>query len=135
MLAREKALYRGHAIAAVAATSQHIAEEAISLIEVEYDVLEPVLTAEAALAENAPVLHDRLLTQSSALFRVGGWGDSDEIRPSNLAVKVVSEEGDVKTALDNSDAVITRTFHTKPVHQGYIEPQATTALWLSLIHI
>ena len=129
MLAIEKALYRGHAIAAVAATSQHIAEEAISLIEVEYDVLEPVLTAEAALAENAPVLHDRLLTQSSALFRVGGWGDSDEIKPSNLAVKVVSEEGDVKTALDNSDAVITRTFHTKPVHQGYIEPQATTALW------
>ncbi len=129
VLAREKALYRGHAIAAVAATSQHIAEEAISLIEVEYDVLEPVLTAEAALAENAPVLHDRLLTQSSALFRVGGWGDSDEIKPSNLAVKVVSEEGDVKAALDNSDAVVTRTFHTKPVHQGYIEPQATTALW------
>ena len=56
VLAREKALYRGHAIAAVAATSQHVAEEAISLIEVEYDVLEPVLTAEAALTRLSQVI-------------------------------------------------------------------------------
>src|SRR5579872_1820791 len=45
ILAHGKALYRGHAVAAVAATNQHIAEEAAGLIEVDYEVLPCVLTA------------------------------------------------------------------------------------------
>lgn len=64
-LAHEKALYRGHAIAAVAATSPHIAEEALKLIEVDYEVLPAVLTASEAMKESAPLLHeDRLTTQN-----------------------------------------------------------------------
>ena len=130
VLAREKALYRGHAVAAVAAINQHVAEEAASLISVDYEVLPAVLNATDALADDAPVLHDRLLTQSTALFRVGGWGEEETVAPSNLALKILAEEGDVEAAFKESDAVIVeRSFKTKSVHQGYIEPQATTAFW------
>jgi CO/xanthine dehydrogenase Mo-binding subunit len=129
VMAREKALYVGHAIAAVAATDSHIAEEALALIEVDYELLTPVLIAEDALKEDAPVLHDRLLTQSSVLFRVGGWGDEGTAGSTNLALKIISQEGDVDKAFAESDVVVEREFRTKAVHQGYIEPQATTAFW------
>ena len=129
VMAREKALYVGHAIAAVAAIDPHIAEEALALIEIDYEVLTPVLTAEDALKDDAPVLHDRLLTQSSGLFRVGGWGDEGTAGSTNLALKIISQEGDVDKAFAESDVVVERQFRTKAVHQGYIEPQATTAFW------
>ncbi|HCE76007.1 MAG TPA: oxidoreductase [Dehalococcoidia bacterium] len=129
VMAREKALYVGHAVAAVAAVDAHIAEEALGLIEVDYEILTPVLTATEALKDTAPVLHDRLLTQSSALFRVGGWGDDGTAGTSNLALKIISEEGDVEKAFNESDVVVERQFRTKAVHQGYIEPQATTVFW------
>ena len=129
VMAREKALYVGHAVAAVAALDAHIAEEALGLIEVDYEILTPVLTATEALKDTAPVLHDRLLTQSSALFRVGGWGDDGTAGASNLALKIISEEGDVEKAFNESDVVVERQFRTKAVHQGYIEPQATTVFW------
>jgi len=56
ILARDKVLYDGHAIAVVAATSQHIAEEALRLIEVQYEVLKPVMSVEDAMKSGAPVL-------------------------------------------------------------------------------
>ena len=66
VLAREKALYRGHSVAAVAAISPHIAEEALALIEVEYEVLKPVLNPADAMKEDAPILHEKLVQRSSA---------------------------------------------------------------------
>src|SRR5947209_18539541 len=63
VLAREKALYAGHAVAAVAASSAHIAEEAAGLIEVDYEVLPYVLSAPEAMQEGAPILHDTLKTK------------------------------------------------------------------------
>src|SRR5579872_7064514 len=62
-MARGKVLYDGHAVAAVAATSPAIAEEAIGLIEVEYEVLPHVIDVEDAMKPGAPVLHDDLFTQ------------------------------------------------------------------------
>src|SRR5215475_249928 len=56
ILARDKVLYDGHAIAAVAATSPHIAEEALKLIEVEYEVLPPVMTVDVAMKPGAAIL-------------------------------------------------------------------------------
>ena len=131
VMAREKVLYVGHAVAAVAANDPNIAEEALGLIEVEYEILRAVLNVEDALKPDAPILHDRLLTQSSALFRVGGWGDDEDASDSNLALKIVMEEGDVEAAFLESDLIISKSFKTKAVHQGYIEPQATTAFWNS----
>ena len=74
VIAREKALYKGHVIAAVAATDPSVAERALELIEVDYEVLPPVLNAEDAMKEDAPVLHERLLTMHSPTFRSGRVG-------------------------------------------------------------
>ena len=59
VMAREKALYVGHAVAGVAAYDLNIAEEALDLIEVDYEILKPVLNVDEALKPDAPVLHDR----------------------------------------------------------------------------
>ena len=65
-LAREKALYRGHAVAAVAAVNPHVAEEALGLIEVDYEPLPPVLDVRAAMEAGTPILHSDLRTESLA---------------------------------------------------------------------
>src|SRR3954462_3431238 len=57
-MAREKALYDGHPIAAVAATSESIAKAALKLIKVEYEILPHVIDPVEAMAPSAPVLHD-----------------------------------------------------------------------------
>jgi CO/xanthine dehydrogenase Mo-binding subunit len=127
ILAREKALYRGHAIAAVAATSQHVAEEALSLIDVEYEVLRPVLTPRDAMKEDAPVLHEMLASRSSA--GAGGWGDAPAKKGTNVASHFEFRLGDVDKGFGEADVIVEREFHTKRVHQGYIEPHAATAMW------
>ena len=63
VIARDKALYRGHAVAAVAATTAAIAQEALALIDVTYEVLPHVLDVEAAMADGAPLLHEDMLTK------------------------------------------------------------------------
>ena len=65
VLAGEKALYVGHAIAGVAAVSDHVAEEALSLIEVEYEVLPPVTSAPQGMALDSPILHEEMRTDES----------------------------------------------------------------------
>src|SRR5579875_1561129 len=63
ILARDKVLYNGHAIAAVAATSPHIAEEALDLIEVEYEPLPFVMNVKEAMAPGAPLVLEDLRNQ------------------------------------------------------------------------
>jgi CO/xanthine dehydrogenase Mo-binding subunit len=62
VLASDKVLYRGHAVAGVAAIDLHTAEEALSLIEVDYEVLTPVVNVVDAMQDGAPLLHDDLTT-------------------------------------------------------------------------
>ena len=127
IMAREKALYMGHAVAAVAAASQHLAEEAAALVDVDYEVLPPVLNANDAMADGAPILHERLLTMASPAFRSGGYGDGDE--QTNVANHFVFDDGDVEQGFAEADVIVEREFHTKAVHQGYIEPHSATAFW------
>ncbi len=127
IMAREKALYRGHAVAAVAAVSPHIAEQAAEAIDVDYEVLTPTLNAFDAMRPDAPILHERLLTMASPAFRSGGYGDGDE--QTNVANHFVFDQGDVERGFADADTVVEREFHTKPVHQGYIEPHSATAYW------
>ena len=129
LMAREKALYLGHAVAAVAATTAEIAEEALALIDVDYEVLTPVIDVYEAMKDDAPILHERLLTMTSPLFRPGAWGDSE--KETNIANQFEFSTGDVATGFAEADAIVEREFHTKPVHQGYIEPHSATALWNS----
>ncbi len=120
ILASDKALYKGHAIAAVAATNPHIAEEACELIDVEYEVLPPVLEVREAMESDAPILHENLRTSS-----LGETGDE----PSNVASHLQHKKGDIDKGFADADVVIERDFVTGTVHQGYIEPHNATALY------
>ena len=131
VMAREKALYQGHAVAAVAATSPHMAEEALALLDVDYEVLSPVLNALDAMEDGAPILHDRLLTMSSPAMRSGGWGNVEDGLQTNIANRFEFRMGDVEQGFKEAELVLEQEYHTKPVHQGYIEPHSATAQWNS----
>src|SRR6266404_529585 len=118
ILAREKVLYEGHAVAAVAATTTAIAKKALRLIEVKYDVLKPVIDAVEAMKPDAPLLHDDL-------FTVGVEPTPD--KPSNVAKRLEIVLGDIEAGFGKADVIVEREFKTAPVHQGYIEPHATVA--------
>ena len=127
VLASDKVLYHGHAVAAVAATDPHIAEDALDLIEVEYEVLEPVLDVIEAMDENAPVLHQILRTEEVAgMFDPpGGLGD----KPTNVAKHARFEAGDIDAGFADADVIIEREFRTSMAHQGYIEPHNGSAFY------
>jgi len=118
VLAREKALYEGHPLAAVAATSQRIADAALDLIRVEYELLPPVLDLDQAIAADAPILHPELRCQGA---------DPKPDGPTNIASRFLLERGDLAQAFAQADVVIEREFTTPTVHQGYIEPFACVA--------
>jgi CO/xanthine dehydrogenase Mo-binding subunit len=118
VMAREKVLYEGHALAAVAATSEAIATQALKLIEVEYEVLPHVLDVEQAMQPDAPLLHENMYT-------IGV--EPRPAQPSNIAKRVEFGHGDVAAGFAAADVIVEREFSTKPVHQGYIEPHACLA--------
>ncbi|MCS7222164.1 MAG: xanthine dehydrogenase family protein molybdopterin-binding subunit [Anaerolineae bacterium] len=120
VLARDKVLYHGHAIAAVAATNPHIAEEALALIKVEYEVLPPVLDVREAMREDAPILLEDLRTEE-----LGHKGD----RPTNVAKHLRHQRGDLEKGFQEAAVIVEREFFTATVHQGYIEPQNVVALY------
>ena len=118
VMAQDKVLYEGHAVAAVAATSDAVARKAIKLIDVEYERLPHVIGVREAILPDAPLLHDDLFTAG-----VEPVPDT----PSNIAKRVEFGHGDVDSGFAKSDIIIEREFDTKPVHQGYIEPHACLA--------
>ena len=126
LMASDTALYVGHAVAAVAAATPHIAEEALALIVVDYEVLPAVLTLDQAMAPNAPLLHDGLTTMThSDLFTPAG---STRVK-SNIASHLLFQRGDVATGFARAAVVVERDYTTEMTHQGYIEPHSCTALW------
>src|SRR6516225_7058490 len=119
-LARGKVLYKGHAVAAVAAVSPHVAEEAVKLIAVDYEPLPHVTEVIDAMRDGAPLLHDDLVTES--LGKPTG-------KRSNVAKHFQFQMGDIKKGFAQAAVVVEREFHTATVHQGYIEPHNATAQW------
>ena len=109
LLAGDKALYKGHAIAALATTSPHLAEELLSLIEVEYEVLAAVTSVEDALKPGAPQLHEE--------------------HKGNVASHTQDSLGDIDKGFKQADVIVEHEFRTGSVHQGYIEPHSATASW------
>jgi CO/xanthine dehydrogenase Mo-binding subunit len=120
VLARNKALYKGHAIAAVAADSPHVAEMALSLIEVDYEVLPSVGTVQEAMREGAPLLHEDITTNE--------LGEATD-KHSNVVTHFKYELGDIEKGFSQADVIVEREFTTSTVHQGYIEPQNAAAFW------
>ena len=120
IMARDKVLYDGHAVAAVAASTAAIAEEALGLIEVKYEVLPHVTDVEASMRPDAPLLHDDIFTS--------GVNPKPD-KPSNIVQRVQMAIGDPDAAFKEADVIVERSFKTKVVHQGYIEPHAVVAEW------
>jgi CO/xanthine dehydrogenase Mo-binding subunit len=126
IMAADKARYKGHAVAAVAATSAHIAEAALELIEVDYEVLKPVLSIKDAMADDAPLLHENLTTH----FKIERFARGDDTgAQSNIASHIQHKLGDIEKGFAEADVILEREFTTQTVHQGYIEPHASTATW------
>ena len=117
-MAREKALYDGHPVAAVAATTEAIAKRAVKLIAVDYEVLPHVIDPVEAMMPDAPILHDYLRTRGL---------DEESDAPTNVVERMVSRMGDVEKGFAEADVVVEREFDTRPMHQGYIEPQGCIA--------
>ena len=120
VLAGDKVLYKGHAVAAVAAENPHDAEEALKLIQVEYEVLPPVTTAEEAMAPGAPILHEHMTAPSL---------NDGPPEKTNIAARQRLRLGDLEEGFKQAAVVVEREFRTKTVHQGYIEPQSASASW------
>lgn len=120
ILARDKVLYTGHAIAAVAATNVHVAEEAARRIRVEFEELPPVMDVRDAMTDAAALLHDTVFTDTA--------GEKSD-KPSNVAAHLIFEEGDIEKGFAEASIVVEREFVTATVHQGYIEPHNAVAEW------
>ncbi|PVA05745.1 xanthine dehydrogenase family protein molybdopterin-binding subunit [Thalassorhabdomicrobium marinisediminis] len=117
-MARTKALYDGHAVAAVAAIDVHVARKALKLIEVDYEVLPHVVDVDLAMAPDAPVLDETIITKG-----VTPAPDA----PSNVFAHSEFGHGDVAAGFAKADEIVERTFKTEQTHQGYIEPHACVA--------
>jgi CO/xanthine dehydrogenase Mo-binding subunit len=117
-MARDKALYEGHAIAAVAANTQAVAEQALALIDVKYEVLPHVIDVEAAMAPGAPVLHEELFTAGLP---------EKPTKPSNVSKVIGFKKGDIDAGFAQADVIFEGRYDTAPVHQAYIEPHACLA--------
>ena len=115
-MAGEKALYDGHAVAAVAASSAAVARQALKLIKVEYEPLPHVTDVDAAMAVDAPALHE---------------GRANETVPDGHSPNVMARHafghGDIEAGLAQADRVLERSYRTEATHQGYIEPHACLA--------
>ena len=112
-IAGDRALYDGHAVAAVAATSALAAKDAIKLIEVEYEILPHVTDVDEAMRPDAPVIRK---------------GAQDHTVPEGSPPNIVSYmdfgHGDLETGFSDADLIMENTYKTEAAHQGYIEPHA-----------
>ena len=118
IMAREKALYEGHAIAAVAAVDAITAAKAIKLIDIDYEVLPHAIDVEDAMAEDAPLLFEDMKTRGV---------DPEPEKPSNVSKQLKFEIGDLDAGFAEADEIVEKEFRTAAVHQGYIEPHACLA--------
>ncbi len=115
----DKTVYKGHAVAAVAATDRYLAEEAAKAIEVEYEVLPSVTNVDDALAEGAPVILEKLV----------GDDLGEKVHNTNMASHFRHEFGNVEEGFANSAHIVEHEYTLQMVHQGYIEPHNATAIW------
>ncbi|ESZ58832.1 xanthine dehydrogenase family protein molybdopterin-binding subunit [Mesorhizobium sp. L103C131B0] len=117
-MARGKALYDGHAVAAVAAVDARTARQALKLIEVEYELLPHVTDVDEAMKHTAPLINDTIFTEGL---------EEKPVKPSNVTKRSQFGHGDVHQGFGHADVIVERSFKTEQTHQGYIEPHACVA--------
>jgi CO/xanthine dehydrogenase Mo-binding subunit len=118
VMAREKVLYDGHPVAAVAATSESIARRALKLIKVEYEILPHVIDPVEAMQPGAPVLHPHIRTKGI---------EGAENTETNVTERMVCDMGDAEKGFAEADIIVEGEYDSKPMHQSYIEPQGCIA--------
>ena len=116
VLADDRVRFIGEKVAAVAAESETIAEEALSLIDVEYEEMTPLLDALEAVKPSAPLLHPAVQSYRGLLHPIA--------TPSNVFVDMDWRKGDVESGFREAELIVENTFTTQPVHQAYIEPHS-----------
>ena len=117
---RDRVRYVGDPVAGVAATTPEIAEKAVNLIDVEYELLEPVLDPEFGANPNAPLLHPDLGTYAVASFIMPQPG-------SNISNHFKIRKGDVDAAWGKCTAIIERRYHIPHIQHVPIEPHVAIA--------
>jgi CO/xanthine dehydrogenase Mo-binding subunit len=114
------ARFEGDIVAAVAATTEEIAKRAVDLIEVEYEPLAPVTDVEAAMAEDAALVH-------------GDWSSDDRdeniVSEGNVLGTSTIVKGDADAAMSRADVVVRRRYTSDPSQGVPIEPHAVIAQW------
>jgi CO/xanthine dehydrogenase Mo-binding subunit len=115
MLARDRVRFVGEKVAVVAAVDQDVAEEALALIDVEYEDLPAVFDPVAAIQVGAPVLHG-----NPAAYE----GAPPERPHPNVQSVLRFKLGDVDAGFREADRIFEHTFRTQLDHQGYLEPHA-----------
>jgi CO/xanthine dehydrogenase Mo-binding subunit len=117
-IARHKVHWVGQPVAGVAAVDTHVAEAALALIEVEYEPLPAVLDIAAAMAVDAPVLHEHVLTKGV---------EPRPRSPSNVCSRIQIARGDTTRALTQAAVMARVSVQVDTAHQGYLEPQVVVA--------
>jgi CO/xanthine dehydrogenase Mo-binding subunit len=120
VFAADRVWYVGQAIAAVAATTLEIADQALAAIEVEYEPLPAVFDPEAALEPGAPLVHPDWQSYKALPIIV---------RDGNVVSRARIHCGDVAAAFASAYRVYEHRFATQIVHPGYTEPRAAVAAW------
>lgn len=120
IFARERVRHIGEPVAAVAAVSKKIAEEALKLIVVEYEDLPAVFSWQDAVKPGAPILHPDIKSYN-AIYPYIKYG--------NVAMDARVSKGDIQTGFAEADMVFENTYKTNPMHQASIEPHACLADW------
>jgi len=134
VLAIDRVVFVGQPVAAVAADELSIAEEALDLIEVEYDVLPAAIDPLRSMQVGAPPVAEAgtEADTSEALAHSGVAAAKNEAPPAkavNIAQQSKLARGDVAKGFAESDLVIENTYRVPMVHQGYLEPHAALAEW------
>jgi CO/xanthine dehydrogenase Mo-binding subunit len=121
IFAIDKVVYVGQPVAAVAAVDEETAEEALSLIDVDYEELPAVFDAEEAIRDGAPLVHEVEKYNARSVY-LASW---HPVPGTNIIHQASNQRGDVEAALRNADYVFEDTFRASQIHHGYMEPHAT----------
>lgn len=120
LFARDVVRFEGEILAAVAALTPEIAQAAVDAIEVEYEPLPVVSDLEAALAADAPLVHE-----DWDEYEISG----DTIRDRNMATFSALTKGDAAAAMAGADVVVSGRYVADATHAAPIEPRAIVAQW------
>src|SRR5262249_52962056 len=134
VLAIDRVVFVGQPVAAVAADELAIAEEALDLIDVRYEVLPAAVDPLQSMKPGAPPVADAgtEADTSEALAHGSVSGVTTETKPAkavNISQQTKLQRGDVAKGFAESDVVIEKTYRVPMVHQGYLEPHAVLAQW------